>query len=195
MTRQPAAEKRFTVAWPMPRLAPVSSSVRRGWLDAGRMRSCRTCDGDLSDCATRSSRIEPRLAPRRADARRGGTRCGRAGGTAGPARTRSPAARRDSRTSTAAAARCRCAIFGGVERDRLLEGEAAFERRRLLARPGADLRQPRRGWRNRRRPPRRSPARPGRARAPGACSDFQWNTSAALGLAASSRPFWLSRLV
>ena len=32
MTRQPAAEKRFTVAWPMPRLAPVSSSVRRGWL-------------------------------------------------------------------------------------------------------------------------------------------------------------------
>ena len=31
MTRQPAAEKRFTVACPMPRLAPVSSSVRRGW--------------------------------------------------------------------------------------------------------------------------------------------------------------------
>jgi hypothetical protein len=31
MTRQPAAEKRFTVAWPMPRLAPVSRSVRRGW--------------------------------------------------------------------------------------------------------------------------------------------------------------------
>ena len=31
MTRQPAAEKRFTVAWPMPRLAPVSSNVRRGW--------------------------------------------------------------------------------------------------------------------------------------------------------------------
>jgi hypothetical protein len=30
MTRQPAAENRFTVAWPMPRLAPVSSSVRRG---------------------------------------------------------------------------------------------------------------------------------------------------------------------
>src|SRR5205085_9684506 len=35
MTRQPAAEKRFTVAWPMPRLAPVSSSVRRGWLVCG----------------------------------------------------------------------------------------------------------------------------------------------------------------
>ena len=35
MTRQPAAEKRFTVACPMPRLAPVSSSVRRGWFACG----------------------------------------------------------------------------------------------------------------------------------------------------------------
>ena len=32
------------------------------------------------------------------------------------------------------------AIFGGVDGDRFLEGEAAFERRGLLARPGADLR-------------------------------------------------------
>ena len=32
MTRQPAEEKRITVAWPMPRLAPVRSSVRRGVL-------------------------------------------------------------------------------------------------------------------------------------------------------------------
>jgi hypothetical protein len=30
MTRHPALEKRITVAWPMPRLAPVSSNVRRG---------------------------------------------------------------------------------------------------------------------------------------------------------------------
>jgi hypothetical protein len=30
MTRQPAEEKRITVACPMPRLAPVKSSVRRG---------------------------------------------------------------------------------------------------------------------------------------------------------------------
>ena len=29
ITRQPAEEKRFTVAWPMPREAPVSSIVRR----------------------------------------------------------------------------------------------------------------------------------------------------------------------
>jgi hypothetical protein len=32
-TRQPAEEKRITVAWPMPRLAPVSSIVRRRWLE------------------------------------------------------------------------------------------------------------------------------------------------------------------
>ena len=34
-TRQPALEKRITVAWPMPRLAPVRSSVRRGRLEVG----------------------------------------------------------------------------------------------------------------------------------------------------------------
>src|ERR1700682_1988329 len=33
MTRQPALEHRIAVAWPMPRLAPVRSSVRRGALD------------------------------------------------------------------------------------------------------------------------------------------------------------------
>ena len=37
MTRQPAAEKRLTVAWPMPRLAPVSSMTRRGVLDEDGM--------------------------------------------------------------------------------------------------------------------------------------------------------------
>src|SRR5260221_14241532 len=35
--------------------------------------------------------------------------------------------------------------LGGVERDCLLEGEPALQRRRLLAGPGADLRQPRPG--------------------------------------------------
>jgi hypothetical protein len=40
MTRQPAAEKRFTVAWPMPRLAPVNSRVRRGWLVCEVGMSC-----------------------------------------------------------------------------------------------------------------------------------------------------------
>jgi hypothetical protein len=32
MTRHPALAKRMAVAWPMPRLAPVRSSVRRGTL-------------------------------------------------------------------------------------------------------------------------------------------------------------------
>ena len=32
ITRQPAEEKRFTVAWPMPRLAPVRISVFRSSL-------------------------------------------------------------------------------------------------------------------------------------------------------------------
>src|SRR6186997_2351156 len=56
MTRQPAAEKRLTVAWPMPRLAPVRSSVRRGWFAWGvvamRLKPI--------------SRVQPRLAPRAA---------------------------------------------------------------------------------------------------------------------------------
>ena len=39
MTRQPAAEKRLTVAWPMPRLAPVRSMIRRVWLDGARASS------------------------------------------------------------------------------------------------------------------------------------------------------------
>jgi hypothetical protein len=34
-TRQPALEKRITVACPMPRLAPVRSIVRRGALEVG----------------------------------------------------------------------------------------------------------------------------------------------------------------
>src|SRR5271157_5650648 len=60
MTRQPAAEKRFTVACPMPRLAPVSRRVRRCWLE---------CDVGMRVDSQRinlSSRIEARLAPRRA---------------------------------------------------------------------------------------------------------------------------------
>jgi hypothetical protein len=38
MTRQPAEENRIAVAWPMPRLAPVKSSVRRGALDEEGMQ-------------------------------------------------------------------------------------------------------------------------------------------------------------
>ena len=89
MTRQPAAEKRFTVAWPMPRLAPVSSSARRGWFDCGvtmksnpktRAHAKAVCAAVEMETAARSrvasvaqgpsngresliSRIQPRLAP------------------------------------------------------------------------------------------------------------------------------------
>src|SRR5260370_10752454 len=51
MTRQPAEEKRITVACPMPRLAPVRSSVRRGVLAEFGMngslflRHARPCAG------------------------------------------------------------------------------------------------------------------------------------------------------
>ena len=38
MTRQPAEENRIAVAWPIPRLAPVRSSVRRGALDEEGMQ-------------------------------------------------------------------------------------------------------------------------------------------------------------
>src|SRR6202162_1661086 len=54
MPRQPALENRFTVAWPMPRLAPVNSKVRRGVFGMS-----------ISYGAEAPSGIEQRLAPRR----------------------------------------------------------------------------------------------------------------------------------
>src|SRR5436190_21137757 len=76
MTRQPAAEKRFTVAWPMPRLAPVSSKVRRGWFGCGAVaisghtNSYFVCAWSFPENCFRvpgsCSRIKPRLAPGRA---------------------------------------------------------------------------------------------------------------------------------
>src|ERR1700730_14931427 len=56
MTRQPAAEKRFTVACPMPRLAPVSRRARRGWVG---------CDVVMAYVSSVASRIKPGLAPGR----------------------------------------------------------------------------------------------------------------------------------
>ncbi len=51
MTRQPALEKRLTVAWPMPRLAPVSSRVRRGWFwfEVGMTDAVPGCARDFTD--------------------------------------------------------------------------------------------------------------------------------------------------
>src|ERR1700716_274360 len=78
MTRQPAEENRITVAWPMPRLAPVRSSVRRGALVEVDMEIFQAFG--VRDRAALWSMAGP--------ARRGGIRCGRAGGTDGRARTR-----------------------------------------------------------------------------------------------------------
>ena len=131
ITRQPAAEKRFTVAWPMPRLAPVSSSVRRGWLVlefgiSALTDTCRTLGPRLAqrraaelDAVVQAERpVVPELDRDRHDA------------VAGPVRRARHGAER---------------VFRRVERDRLLEGEPAFQRARLLARPGADLRALRAG--------------------------------------------------
>src|SRR3974390_686197 len=111
----------------MPRLAPVSSSVRRGWFD------CELVIWSFS------SWIESRLAPRPTqivalefDA------------VVQAERPLLPELNREWHDAVARPVeRPRNVgerVFGGVDRNRLLEGEAAFQRRRLLARPGADLR-------------------------------------------------------
>src|SRR5712692_4702332 len=132
MTRQPAAEKRFTVACPMPRLAPVSRSARRGWFE---------CDvGMVHD----SSRIEPRLAPRRVQ---------RVAAEFDPVMQpeRPVLPELDQERPEAIAGPIRRSWYGanhefrGEERDRLLEGVATLERCRLLAGPGADLGEARAG--------------------------------------------------
>src|SRR6185503_10830316 len=125
ITRQPAAEKRFTVACPMPRLAPVSSRVRRGWLmvefgiSFSRIHShfgprlAQACAPEFDAVVQTERAVVPELDRNRHDA------------IAGPVRR--------------ARHRAKC-ILCRIERDRLLEGEPALQRARLLARPGADLR-------------------------------------------------------
>src|SRR3981189_779557 len=94
MTRQPALEKRITVAWPMPRLAPVRSSVRRGVLAEFGMEILQA--PDIRDKAASWTMADP--------APRGEIRCGRAGGTGGRARIRTVRARSATRSSPAGAA-------------------------------------------------------------------------------------------
>src|SRR5438067_13634682 len=133
MTRQPALEKRFTVAWPMPRLAPVSSRVRRGVFG---MR--------ISYGAEASSGIEQRLAPRR-----GRSAAAKFQAIVKPERPGAPKLddeRHDAIARPIGRAGNGADIeLGGVERHRLFECVPALERRGLLARPGADLGEPRPG--------------------------------------------------
>src|SRR6185312_13483452 len=161
MTRQPAAEKRFTVACPIPRLAPVSSSVRRGWFGCGAVvmpftlpyfdpatfdlqtlaSESRPCRLSALDRARRSG-VKPRFAPRRA-----ALGAAELDALVQPewavlpefdGHWNDPKPRPIRRPGHAADG-----IFGGIARDGLLEGKPAFEWRRLIAGPGADLREPR----------------------------------------------------
>src|SRR5271166_4475584 len=101
MTRQPAEEKRITVAWPIPRLAPVRSSVRRGVLAELGMEVFQALN--VTDKAASWTKLDPGL--------RGGIRCGRGGGTDGRARTRTAKAECASRSSPAGAAPRRSRIW------------------------------------------------------------------------------------
>lgn len=84
----------------------------------------------VTDRAGSSTRLDP--------AHRGGIRYDRANGTGGRARTR--LARRDAPAAPARRPRYLTDdVFGGNLGDCLFKGEAAFQRLRLLARPGADL--------------------------------------------------------
>src|SRR5262245_4381312 len=130
MTRQPAAENRFTVACPMPRLAPVKSSVRRGWLECdvgiGSITSwieprftpglAQRCTTELDPIVQTEWPILPELHDQRHEP------------IAGPVRRPRNTAHQE---------------FGCVERNRPLERVAALKRSRLLAGPGADLGKPR----------------------------------------------------
>src|SRR5918997_4470392 len=122
----------------MPRRAPVSSMTRRPWFDcdtrsfpngAGRR------DGTPALRRGPTSGVEPRLAPALAGSRENEP-------VVKPERPVLPKLDRDRCDAVAGpvgrAGDLADGVLGGVERDRLLESEAAFERPRLLARPGAD---------------------------------------------------------
>src|SRR4029077_5272227 len=129
MTRQPALEKRITVAWPMPRLAPVRSSVRRGAL----------VDDGIELFQAWASGVHPHLAP--GLARRVAAEFHAVVQAERAVVPEFHAQRRDAPAAPARRPRHLADhMLGGDQRNRLLEGKAALQRLRLLARPGADLR-------------------------------------------------------
>src|ERR1700674_291749 len=133
MTRQPALEKRFTVAWPMPRLAPVSSKVR------GVMFGM-----SISYGAEAPSGIEQRLAPRRG--RSAPPKFQTVVESKRPGTPKLDDERHDAKARPVGRAGNAADVeLGRVERHRLFERVTALERGGLLARPGADLGQPRPG--------------------------------------------------
>src|SRR3954468_13191194 len=114
----------------MPRLAPVNRRGRRGWLEL--------------ELGINLSRIHAHFGPRLAQARP--SELDAIVEAEGPV---VPELHRDRHDAVAGPVRrgghgATC-VFRRVDRNRLLEGEPAFQRTRLLARPGADLRTLRAG--------------------------------------------------
>src|SRR5690349_8613012 len=104
----------------MPRLAPVSSRVRRGWFEFG--------------IRTTLSWIHPHLVPRRAE--RCAAKLHAIMQAERPVVPELHAERHDAVAGPVWRARHGAdRMFGGLQRDRFLEGKAAFQRTRLLARP------------------------------------------------------------
>ena len=173
MTRQPAAEKRLTVACPIP--GSRRSAAARG--AAGSIAASPWAIKVPASDSLRSLTDKPSLAPGRIErSRRNSSRsCSRNGRSC---QNSIEAARGDSRSNAAAAARFRWRI-SRVVRDRLLERQAAFERCRLLAGPGADLRPGAGASRNKRPPPASSTRSTGPRRRTWRLTDFQWKSSAA----------------
>src|SRR5262249_48675953 len=136
ITRHPAEEKRITVACPMPRLAPVRSRVRRGVLGwCGMSYSCshRHSGSRLRRAPEGRLWVEPVLAPRL-----GRRVAGKLDAVVQAERAVVPELEADRLNAPAApAGRTRHIaddVFGRDLGNRLLEGEAAFQRLRLLAR-------------------------------------------------------------
>src|SRR5712692_989936 len=122
MTRQPAEENRITVAWPMPRLAPVRSSVRRGVLEELAI--------DVFQ-ALKASGIEPRLGPWLI--RPGTAEFDTVVEAEGAVVPELELRRRNAPAAPPLRARYLADhVFGRDQSDRLLEGEAALQRLRLL---------------------------------------------------------------
>src|SRR5262249_53551395 len=139
MTRHPAAAKRLTVAWPIPRLAPVRSSVRRGWFEAGGVGMALTLWALLgffrhyigARIPVLVLRIKARFRPRGPD-----IRPAKLNAVMQPERPLVPEFDHAGRQSVADPewrARHRPdGKLGRFDGDRLLEGVAAFERARLF---------------------------------------------------------------
>src|ERR1700743_656673 len=128
MTRHPALEKRIPVAWPMPRLAPVSSSVRRGALEIG-MKGLEALSGygaGVTDLRNSKSRIEPGLRP--GLIRRIAAEFDAIVQTERAVVPELDLPRRDSPAAPARRPRhIADEVFGGDLRNRLLESETAFQ--------------------------------------------------------------------